>query len=363
MRHCIRRRPSRAPAVATMKGRVGYWGCCRRLFLGLVALALLALPAASSASTIVWARSDKDGSRQRIVAARPDGSWLHAISQPKKGGSDIDAQISPNGRRVVWERDFFDESILPEIHVADISGKHRRKLDLGCVAPCLLDSGPTWLRGGGRLAYTPVIGPSTSEPATSAVLQTSRLDGSSPRRLSEHGIDGRFEDYYADYSRDGSYVVFLRARLSPDSVAVFRMDADGTDVRRLTPWKLEADTPDLSLAKSGPTKDLAVFETYGHGGPPKGKASNVATVPTTCAPVSKCRKQIRYLTRHRGGPVASFNPSWSPNGRRIAYTRFKDRPCCLGDIWTMRPDGSHRRAVSKSPLFEYRPDWGPAPTR
>jgi len=170
MRHCIRRRPSRAPAVATMKGRVGYWGCCRRLFLGLVALALLALPAASSASTIVWARSDKDGSRQRIVAARPDGSWLHAISQPKKGGSDIDAQISPNGRRVVWERDFFDESILPEIHVADISGKHQRKLDLGCVAPCLLDSGPTWLRGGGRLAYTPVIGPSTTTPVGENIL-------------------------------------------------------------------------------------------------------------------------------------------------------------------------------------------------
>jgi Tol biopolymer transport system component len=68
--------------------------------------------------------------------------------------------------------------------------------------------------------------------------------------------------------------------------------------------------------------------------------------------VSACRKRIHYVTHHRAGPVASFNPTWSPNGRRIAYTRFKDHPCCVGDIWTSRADGSHRRAVSKSPLFE-----------
>ncbi len=81
-------------------------GCRCRVVLGLTALAVLAAPAASSASTIVWSRNDKNFTRQQIVAARPDGSGLHAISNPPKGGLDIDAQISPNGRRVVFERDF-----------------------------------------------------------------------------------------------------------------------------------------------------------------------------------------------------------------------------------------------------------------
>ncbi len=351
-----------------MGGGTGDHGYRGPLILGLMALAFLGAPAASSASTIVWSRFDENFTRQQIVAARPDGSGLHAISQPKKGGSDIDAQISPNGHRVVWERDFFDESILPEIHLAGINGKNRRQLDLGCVDPCALDSGPTWLRGGGRLAYTPVIGPfdPVNGNATAAFLQTSRLDGSGPKRLSPPGIGARFGDFYADYSRDGSYVVFLRGRTSPDSVAVFRMDADGTKVRRLTPWRLQADIPDLSLAASGPTKDLVVFETYGHGGPPKGKSQNVATVPANCPTPAKCRKRIRYLTHHSRGRVWSFNPSFSPNGRRIAYTRFvpgdKHTPS-VGDIWTMDPNGRHKRAVSTSPLFEYRPDWGPAPSR
>ncbi len=337
----------------------------RRLIISFIALAALAAPAASGASTIVWSRYDRNFTRQQIVAARPDGSRLHAISHPPKGGSDIDAQISPNGHRVVYERDFFDESIPPEIHLADIRGKHGRLLDLGCVDPCALDSGPTWLRGGGRIAYTPVIGPFDPDNgnATAAFLQTSRLDGSGQKRLSPPGIGDRFGDFYADYSRDGSYVVFLRGRTSPDSVAVFRMDADGSNARRLTPWRLGGDIPDISLAKSGPTKDLVVFETYGHNAP-KGKTQNIATVPATCPTPAKCRSRIRYLTHHRGGRVANFNPSWSPNGRRIAYTRFvegdKHHPF-VGDIWTMDPNGRHKRAVSTSPLFEYRPDWGRRP--
>jgi WD40-like Beta Propeller Repeat len=142
------------------------------------------------------------------------------------------------------------------------------------------------------------------------------------------------------------------------------MDVDGRNVRRLTPWKLDADTPDLSLATRGPTKDLIALETYGMGAP-RGKSSNVATVPATCNPVSECRKRTRFVTHHHSGAVWSFNPSWSPSGRRLAYVRFKpgDRHTpAVGDIWTARPDGSQRRPVSRSPLFEYRPDWGPAPS-
>ena len=332
--------------------------------LGLLAFAVLASPAASRGSTIVWSRNTKSFSKQYIVSARPDGSHLRQLTRPKKGAVDIDASISPNGREVAFERDTFNPDTA-KIGLVNANGRNERILDLGCVDPCAADAAPTWLRSGKRIAFTPVVGPfdQVNESATSAVLHTALLNGSDVERFSQPGIDGSFEDYHAHFSRDGSYVVFVRVRNADVAIAVFRADADGSDVRRLTPWGLGADLPDISLAASGPTEDLIVFETYG-GGPPKGSSQNIATVPATCPSPAKCRKRIRYLTRHGDGPVQSFNPSWSPNGRRIAYTRFKpgDRHTpSLGDIWTMRADGSHRRAVSTSPLFEYRPDWGRSP--
>jgi Tol biopolymer transport system component len=334
------------------------------LLLGLLALVATPAYAASPKTRIVWSRFARTGSKQRLVSARPNGTHLRKLTHPGKHSQDIDASISPDGRRVLFERDLLNAEIS-RVAMVGANGQNEHPLDLGCVDPCVADDTPTWTPAGDRIAFTPVIGPfdQVNDSASSAVLYTARINGSNARRLSQAGIDGKFEDYRARFSPDGSYVVFTRIRNADLHIAVFRMDADGSHVRRLTPWKLDADTEDLSLATRGPTKDLIAFETYGMGAP-RGKSSNVATVPSTCAPVSKCRKQIRYVTHHRDGKVWSFNPSWSPNGQRIAYVRFKPgRRTAIGDIWTSRPDGSHRRAVSKSPLFEYRPDWGPAPPR
>jgi hypothetical protein len=363
MCHRMRRRPSHASAVAVSERSALRTVALGLSLLGLPALFVAPASVAGKETRIVWSRIGRPGIGQQLVSARPDGTHLRALTRPSRKTNDIDASISPDGRRIAFERDLnFGET--SQIVLMRANGGNVHSLDLGCVDPCVADDEPTWTPAGDRIAFTPVIGPfdQANGSARSAVLHTARINGSNLRRLSQPGIDGRLEDYHARFSPDGSYVVFQRVRNADLHVALFRMDADGSHVRRLTPWRLDADTADLSLATKGPTKNLIAFETYGMG-PPHGKSSNVATLPATCAPVSECHKKIRYVTHHKGGQIQSFNPSWSPNGRRIAYTRFKDHPCCLGDIWTTRPDGSHRRAVSKSPLFEYRPDWGPAPKR
>jgi Tol biopolymer transport system component len=334
---------------------------------GLFCLAF-SVAAADAKSTIVWSSIDSDFSRQRLVTAQPDGSNLHDLTDPKpKHTNDIDAQFSPDGTQVVFERDLRNGKDA-QIVIIDADGQNERVVELGCTDPCADDIAPTWTPGGARIDFTRVVGPFDlpGESAHSAVLWSALPDGSDIRRISEPGIDGVYEDYFARYSPDGTYIVFTRVRNDPFDSAAFRMNLDGTDIRRLTPWRIDADLADLSPATSGPTKDLIVFETYGHDETrPEGKSQNIATVPSTCTSVQDCRKRIRYLSHHKGGPLASFNPAWSPNGRRIAYTKFRNEdqthPCCLGDIYTVRSDGSHRRPVSTSPRFEYRPDWGVAP--
>jgi hypothetical protein len=73
-------------------------------------------------------------------------------------------------------------------------------------------------------------------------------------------------------------------------------------------------------------------------------------VPASCPSLAACSKQIRYVTHNGAGPHTSFNPSWSPDGRRIAYTeaQFPAGKPAIGDIWTISPDGHGRPQVSHS---------------
>jgi len=203
---------------------------------------------------------------------------------------------------VIYERDA-DESPSgtppPRLRVVDSDGGNERVLELGCTDPCAGDLQATWTPTAGRIAYARVVGPFDGP------------GGSGHRR----------------------------------------------GLRGLRPLLAGRQLPRLHQGPERPLQQRRV--AFGHGAP-KGKTQNVATVPANCASPRKCRKRIRFLTHLRRGPGARFNPTWSPNGKRIAYTRFKgdEKKCCVGDIYKMRPDGTHRRAVLTSKLFEFRPDWG-----
>jgi Tol biopolymer transport system component len=327
-----------------------------------LATAAPAVAGQAHASRIVWTQVlDDQFTTARIVSARPDGSGVRALTHPGAGVFDINAVISPDGSRVAFERDQSDGSA--QIHIVGADGRGAHAVELGCVDPCAADVDPGWTPSGRRIVFTPVIGPfdQVNGSARSAVLHTANLDGSGVRRLSQPGIDGVFEDYRARFAPGGKYLIFERVRNRDLHVAVFRMRPDGSHVHQLTPWRLDGDVADVSPATYGPTKDLVVFETFGQG-PPEGAQQDIATVPATCGSLADCTSKIRYVTRNGAGPATSFNPSWSPDGTRIAFANVLPPPepdsLAIGDIWTVRPNGSDRHRVSHSPRFEFRPDWG-----
>jgi len=333
--------------------------------VALAPLAALVTPAVAPAATtparaqLAWSRFvDQDFSAAGIVL-RSAGTtrWL---TRPRAGVQDIDPAISPNGRWVAFERDYPDGRAA--IGLVRRNGTGLRILHRACVDPCAAAIAPTWMPDGRRLVFSRVLGLDPgADNAESAVLWRSGRDGRHLHRLSQRGIDGRLEDYRASFAPAG-YVVFVRIRNTDGHLAVFRMSRSGGHVRRLTPWSLDADLPWVSPATGGRAEDLVVFETYGHGAP-DGTSQAIATVPAGCRPVSGCRDRIRMLTSPSALPVQHFNPTFSPDGRRIAYVRFRGHPDGPpeGDIWTMRWNGTDKRAASHSGLFEFRPSWGVTP--
>jgi Tol biopolymer transport system component len=338
----------------------------RRILIGPAALALslavAAPPAPASAGgsagggQIVWTLADGFGQPGHLVIARADGSGQRDLTPATPDVGDIDAAISPEGGRVLFERDYADTS---EVRIVRAAGGASTALGLPCSGDCIAVGRPTWFDDD-TISWEQVNVGDQYPGGYVGVLFTGELHGttvSHVRRLSPAGDE--YEDSYARLTPDGQTVVFVRYQTTgAGDSAVFRMRRDGSHLAQLTPWELDADLPRISPATSGPTQGLVVWQSYGQGNP-TGTSRDLATVPVWCASLAACTSAIRYVTHNGLGQGRASNPAWSPDGRRIAYAGRPSVADVNAQIVTLRYDGTDPRTVSTSPLFDFRPDWGP----
>ncbi len=307
----------------------------------------------STKGIIVWSNRTPTGS-EHLLIARADGTRQRVLTPALPDTFDFNAQVAPDGAWIAYEHNTPDTAT---IHLVRPDGTWDHAIDLGCVDPCAATVAPTWLSNS-KLAFTRVDGP--FEPVTgvpaSAVLWSSRIDGSDVRRVSQPGIDGTFEDSNLRISPDRDYLTFQRARDSDGQSALFRMSPAGRHVRQLTPWLMALNVYDLSTARGGRTEDLLVFDSRRND--PDNTFVDLATVPATCTSLPDCTSKIRWLTDNQATGRRNGNPQWSPDGKNLVFT---DRPSVNdqnADIYTMRYVGGDRRKISTSPDFDYRPAWG-----
>ena len=343
------------------------------VFVGIGAVLVSGLGASSASAAVpshddsgvhgvlAWSRFDDfETGTARIVVADAQGHHVTPITNPPAGEQDIDPRISPDGRRILFERD--DVNGISTAWIVGTNGRGEAQIDLGCTDPCGGTNTPTWTPDGQHLLYDRVSGPfDDAGDAASAVLWLADLDGTHQRRVSDPALDTvRTEETNASFAPAG-YRVVIRATIDRQT-AVFRERLDGSHAVQITPWSLAADLPFVSPAPSGPTKDLVVFEATGFSAPAGSTAgSRIGTVPATCRTLASCTAQIRFLTPSTTTANDNFNPSWSPDGQQVVYVNHHDGDDThtpVGDIWTMRWDGSQKASVSLDPRFEFRPAWG-----
>ena len=66
--------------------------------------------------------------------------------------------------------------------------------------------------------------------------------------------------------------------------------------------------------------------------------------------------------RLSNAPIAQWEPSWSPDGKHIAFTSSKARGIVGGrhrQIYVMDDNGKNLRRLSNAPIAQWHPSWSP----
>jgi Tol biopolymer transport system component len=304
----------------------------------LLTVLLLASPASATTTgkngPIAFRRVLGDG-WAAIFTVKPDGTRLRQVTHPKQGKWTTEPSWSPNGRWIVY--DVWRDASEDNARIVKIrpDGTHRTYLDASCTTGCISDDFPAWSPDGTRIVFHRGLGTRPLD-YTLGALFTMSTDGTHVRQVTQRHADPtvthRFSDEDPAWSPNGRRLVFQR--VARDNLhAIFTVRLDGTHLRRLTPWKLDAASPDWS-----PRGGWIAFRTR-ESSETKGDLGLVRPDG----------ESLHLITSGKGkwGLLA-----FSPDGLSIVSS-LND------DLYTMEIDGTHIRSIVHTSANEAIPAWGP----
>jgi Tol biopolymer transport system component len=148
-------------------------------------------------------------------------------------------------------------------------------------------------------------------------------------------------DTNPEVSPDGTTVTFVRRKTEGELQALFAVNIDGTDVRRLVPYRFN-----VFIKHDWAPNGRHIVFTSPIDGP-----ANVYTV----MPDGSHSVQLTHVQPDVGAIAGSY----SPDGRWIAF-RWEDPSVGVYRLMRMHPDGSDRSTVTTAPIGPRFIDWGPA---
>jgi TolB protein len=278
-----------------------------------------------------------------------DGRGEQQVTRPPARVSDFQPDWSPDGSRIVFERQFSDKPF--EIWSVGPDGSDLRRIDLNCPVPAdqICDvSTPAWSPDGKRIAFNQAYGKvkyiSGVEWIEVGALSVADADGSNVRQLTQLKRPTASEDGQPVWSPNGRQIAFVRLNSTAqprNRHAIFVINADGTGVHRIAPWRLDAgDHPDWS-----PDGKWILFRS-----PDSRRAG---------ADLYRVRPDgtgLRQLTNF-APEVEVLSASYAPDGKSIVFSRTGRGG--LPDLFVMRSGGTRIRQLTHSTQWDSAPDWGP----
>jgi TolB protein len=312
--------------------------------LGLLALAACsddaATPLAPVAPTPAFARGGSGDNNGRILftSYRDDPSSREIYSMNADGtdvtrltislGHDMSPAWSPDGKRVAFVSMRNDPN--GEIYVMNADGTGVTRLTYSDGA----DRAPTWSKDGKRIAFQSM----RDDPAGDIYVMND--DGSGVTRVTTYPG----ADFDPAWSPDGKQIAFASAREAggQGTTDVYVLTLETMAVARVT--SLGANVGHPSWAPGG--KQIAFHTAYDPGD------ANLVTYDIVVLTLDGM--QLRRITGGPGDGTEDLSPSWSPDGKQIAFTSVRDYNY---EIYVMNADGSQRTRLTTSAVEDAMPAW------
>ena len=277
-------------------------------------------------------RNDEQGTGT-LYSVRPDGTDRRAITSAP---GDVAPDWAPDGSKLAFTLAHGHGPLFCSVALVNPDGTGLTDLSTG-QAGC--EGDPAFTPDGQRIVFVHF-----DDKADTENVWTMDLTGGDRRRLTNRKDSGTVDP---NVSPNGRWITFVRGR-SDTAKALFRMRSDGSDVRRLTPfrWDVFASKHDWS-----PDGKLIVL-TRDADRADAGRSANLVTVRPDGS-------HAKYLTHFKGGKTHAFAGSFAPDGRRIVFRLQKGDRYALA---TIRRDGRHLRLLG--PMTKVMPryiDWGTHP--
>ena len=310
--------------------------------VGGAAWVLLAPPPAKAAfpgqnGRIVFWREDSDGFAQTWVADKDLSNQHKLTSGPSNSGWAV---WKPGGAKLAFDSDRAAPDSGGPTEIFGINDIFKMNPDGTGVVKLThsksFNGDAGWSPDGKKIAFES----DRRNHEGRNEIHVMDADGSNVRRLTTLPSEAIY-DLAPRFSPDGSRIVFTRYITDPGRSALFTVRVDGGRLKQLTPWGNGANDADYS-----PDGKKIVFEAY----PNKGCFGEIYTMDSD-------GQNLTNITDNRC-QAGSGDPVWSPDGNKILFHsahveggEFAVAPA------TMNPDGSARHFISPNPKEGHDPDW------
>jgi Tol biopolymer transport system component len=277
------------------------------------------------------------GKHTQLFTVRADGSGQTQITHLQDGTDALNANWSPDGNRIAFERDY----PYPHAAVFTMNADGGQLRTLTPKKKLFFEGAPAWSPDGKRivLARQVCFTSACTGPRDHNELWIMNRNGSGARQVTRPLVTGAHAENFVDhpqFSPDGRRIVYVK-RLG-GKAAVFVVNVHGSGVRQLTNFQMGVDdrvdwSPDGSrILFSDNEKFVDIYTVH-----PDGKA-------------------LTQLTHSEGGNYSA--KSWSPDGKQILLVR--GRPGGSRSLYVMNTDGGALTQLTKDLLVKGG-SWGTHP--